>query len=302
MAETFEVADEHFRNLILPVAGLEKLHTGGMWVEGPAYFPLGNYVVWSDIPNNRMLQYLDGVGVRLFRHPSNNSNGNTRDREGRLLTCEHDARRVTRTEHDGRITVLADSHKGKKLNSPNDVVVKSDGSIWFTDPPYGIIADYEGHKAEMEQAGCFVYRLDPQSGALEVVVDDMHRPNGLAFSPDESKLYVSDTIWAHDRTKPRHIKVYDVVDGKRAKNGREFVAMTEGCADGIRCDADGNLWSSAADGVHCYTPAGQLLGKIKVPEIVSNLCFGGPKRNRLFITGTTSLYAVYVAATGAGVA
>ena len=302
MAETFEVADERFRNLILPVAGLEKLYTGCLWTEGPAYFPLGNYVVWSDIPNNRMLQYMDGVGVRLFRHPSNNSNGNTRDREGRLLTCEHDARRVTRTDHNGRITVLADSHKGKKLNSPNDVVVKSDGTVWFTDPPYGIIADYEGHKAEMEQAGCFVYRLDPQTGALEVVIDDMHRPNGLAFSPDESKLYVSDTIWAHDRTKPRHIKVYDVADGKRAKNGREFVAMTEGCADGIRCDSDGNLWSSAAAGVHCYTPAGQLLGKIKVPEIVSNLCFGGPKRNRLFITGTTSLYAVYVAATGSGVA
>jgi gluconolactonase len=302
MAETFEIVDEHFRNLVLPVAGLEKLHTGGLWVEGPAYFPLGNYVVWSDIPNNRMFQYVDGVGVRVFRHPSNNSNGNTRDREGRLLTCEHDARRVTRTEHDGRITVLADSHKGRKLNSPNDVVVKSDGSIWFTDPPYGILAAYEGHKAEMEQAGCYVYRLDPQSGALDVVIDDMHRPNGLAFSPDETKLYVSDTIWAHDRTKPRHIKVYDVVDGKRARNGREFVAMIDGCADGIRCDSDGYLWSSAADGVHCYAPSGKLMGKIKTPEIVSNLCFGGPKRNRLFITGTTSLYAVYVAQTGAGVA
>jgi len=294
-----EVADERFRALTLPVAPVRRVFEGTLWAEGPVYFPLTDTVIWSDIPNDRMMQYVEGIGARVFRHPANNSNGNTRDREGRLVTCEHLTRRVTRTEHDGSITVLADRQAGKRLNSPNDVVVKSDGSIWFTDPPYGILADYEGARSAMEQAGCFVYRLDPRSGALEVVIDDMHRPNGLAFAPDESKLYVSDTIWAHERDKPRHIKVYDVADGRRCRNGREFVAMTAGVADGLRLDVDGNVWTSAGDGVHCYDAGGTLLGKIRLPEPVANLTFGGPRRNRLFICATTSLYAVHVAQNGA---
>lgn len=293
---SFEIIDEKFRDMALPVAWLEKLAGGMLWAEGPCYFPLSDTVVWSDIPNNRMMQHVPGVGTRVFRHPSNNSNGNTRDREGRLITCEHDARRVTRTEHDGRITVLADSFQGKKLNSPNDVVVKSDGSIWFSDPPYGILHDYEGHRAKMEQAGCFVYRLDP-SGRLDKVIDDMHRPNGLAFSPDEKLLYVSDTAWAHDRSTPRHIRVYPVL-GKKLGKGRVFVEMTEGVSDGFRLDTEGYVWTSAGDGVHCYSRKGKLMGKIKVPEVVSNLTFGGPKRNRIYITATTSLYAIYVAQTG----
>jgi len=296
---TIEVADKRFLDMTLPVAPIQRVFQGSLWAEGPVYFPLTDTVVWSDIPNDRMLQYVEGAGARVFRHPSNNSNGNTRDREGRLVTCEHLTRRVTRTEHDGSITVLADRHDGKRLNSPNDVVVKSDGSIWFTDPPYGILHDYEGLRAAMEQKGCFVYRLDPASGALEVVIDDMHRPNGLAFSPDESKLYVSDTMWAHDRDKPRHIRVHDVVDGRRVHNPRVFVAMTVGVSDGFRLDTDGNVWTSAGDGVHCYDPAGALLGKIRLPEPVANLTFGGRRRNRLFIAATSSLYAVHVAQTGA---
>ena len=299
MSDAIEVVQPRFRDMTLPVAPLEKLFTGSLWAEGPVYFPLADTVVWSDIPNDRMLQHVEGLGARVFRHPSNNSNGNTRDREGRLITCEHLTRRVTRTEHDGSITVLADRHEGGRLNSPNDVVVKSDGSIWFTDPPYGILCDYEGGRAAMEQKGCFVYRLDPHTGALAVVIDDMHRPNGLAFSPDESKLYVSDTMWAHERDKPRHIKVHDVEGGVRCRNGREFVAMTEGVSDGFRFDTDGNLWTSAGDGVHCYDPGGALVGKIRIPEPVANLTFGGRKRNRLYIAATSSLYAVYVAQTGA---
>jgi len=295
----FEIAHPRFRDLILPVAWLETLHTGMLWAEGPCYFPLGDFVVWSDIPNDRMLRYVPGLGATVFRQPSHNSNGNTRDHEGRLVTCEHGARRVTRTEHDGRITVIADRHEGRRLNSPNDVVVAADGAVWFSDPPYGIISDYEGHRGALEQRGCFVYRVDPATGAIAVAIDDMHRPNGLAFSPDGRRLYVSDTAWGHDPALPRHIRVYDVVDGTRVENGRVFVEMTEGCADGFRLDTDGNVWTSAGDGVHCYDPEGRLLGKIRVPEIVSNLCFGGPKRNRLYITATTSLYAVYVAQTGA---
>jgi gluconolactonase len=299
MSTGFDIVDERFRDIVLPVAAIEKLWRDGLWTEGPCYFPLSDSLVWSDIPNNRMMQYVPGVGARVFRHPSNFSNGNTRDREGRLITCEHLARRVTRTEHDGSITVLADRHQGGRLNSPNDVVVKSDGTIWFTDPPYGLLYDYEGAEAPMEQKGCYVYRLDPATGALDVVIDDMFRPNGLAFSTDEKRLYVSDTIWAHDRTKPRHIKVYDVVDGRRTAQGRSFVMMTEGVSDGFRFDDRGRLWTSAADGVHCYAEDGKLLGKILLPEVVSNLTFGGPKRNRLYITATRSLYAVYVGARGA---
>ncbi len=298
MSSPFEIHDPAFRDLALPVAALDRLWEGGRWCEGPVYFPLGDYLLWSDIPNDRMLQWTEGAGARVFRAPSQFANGNTRDREGRLVTCEHGARRVTRTEVDGTLTVLADRHRGKRLNSPNDVVVRSDGTIWFTDPPYGILSDYEGHKAEPEYGGCHVFRFDPARDTLEVAADDMQRPNGLAFSPDEKTLYVSDTAWAHDPLAPRHIRAYRVDARGRLAKPRTFVTIDAGVADGFRVDIDGNVWTSAGDGVHCYAPDGRLLGKIPIPETVSNLTFGGPRRNRLYITATTSLYAVYVATNG----
>ncbi|MBL8837862.1 MAG: SMP-30/gluconolactonase/LRE family protein [Alphaproteobacteria bacterium] len=299
MTSPFEIVDPRFRMLVLPNAWVERLYNGCLWAEGPVWSAQGEFLVWSDIPNDRMLQWIEGLGVRVFRHPANNSNGNTRDREGRMVTCEHGARRVTRTEHDGSITVLADRYKGKRLNSPNDVVVKSDGSIWFTDPPYGIMCDYEGHKADSEIGANHVYRLDPRSGELAIVADDFDKPNGIAFSPDESLLYVSDTGLSHDPEGPRHIRRFKVGAKGRLTGGDVFAKISPGVADGFRLDVDGNVWTSAGDGVHCYAPDGTLLGRIKVPEVVSNVCFGGAKRNRLFITGTTSLYAVYLATNGA---
>jgi gluconolactonase len=300
MAGEFEIHDERFRHCILGNAWVEKLHGGMRWAEGPVYFGDGDYVVWSDIPHDRMLRWVEGAGVTVFRHPSNHSNGNTRDRQGRLVTCEHGTRRVTRTEVDGSITVLADAFRGKRLNSPNDVVVKSDDSVWFTDPPYGILSDYEGHRSESECGGCHVFRLDPRTGHLEAVIDDFDKPNGIAFSPDESKLYVVDTGGTHRKNGHRHIRVFDV-DGARVANGRVFAEVAPGFPDGLRVDTDGNVWTSAGDGVHCYAADGGLLGKIRIPEVVSNLVFGGPKRNRLFVTATTSLYSVYVANNGAQV-
>jgi gluconolactonase len=298
MAGEFEIWDERFRFCIVGNAWVEKLHGGMRWTEGPVYFGDGEYLLWSDIPNNRIMRWVEGGGVTVFRHPSNNSNGNTRDRQGRLVTCEHGARRVTRTEVDGKVTVLADQFNGKRLNSPNDVVVRSDDTVWFTDPPYGILSDYEGNRGEPEYGGCFVFRLDPKSERLDAVAEDFDKPNGLAFSPDESKLYVVDTGGSHKKNGNHHIRVFDVVRGSRLANGRVLVEVRPGLADGLRIDTDGNIWTSAGDGVHCYSPQGELLGKIKIPEVVSNLTFGGPKRNRLFITGTTSLYSVYVAKNG----
>jgi gluconolactonase len=296
---TFEVIDPRFRMMTLGNAWVEKLAGGCLWAEGPVWFAEGEYLLWSDIPNNRMLQWAEGMGMRTYRHPANNSNGNTRDREGRLVSCEHGARRVTRTEHDGTIAVLAERYQGKRLNSPNDVVVKSDGSVWFTDPPYGIMSDYEGHKAASELGKCYVFRIDPHSGELAVVADDFDKPNGLAFSPDESLLYIADTGGSHTPNGPRHIRRFSVGTGGKLAGGEVFATCTAGLFDGFRLDTDGNLWSSAGDGVHCFAPDGAMLGKIKVPEVVANVCFGGAKRNRLFICGTTSLYAVYVAQTGA---
>lgn len=296
----FEIRDKRFGAYVLGNVRLEKLHSGMRWTEGPVWFADGDFLLWSDIPNNRIWRWIEGVGAHVWRSPSNHSNGNTRDREGRLVTCEHGARRVTRTEADGRITVLADRFAGKRLNSPNDVVVKSDGSVWFTDPPYGILSDYEGHKAESELGRCRVYRIDPVTGEVGIAVDDMSRPNGIAFDPQERKLYVADTDFADRPDGPPFIRVYDVAaDGRSVGNGRLFVKPEPGCADGFRFDTDGNLWTSAGDGVHCYAPDGTLLGKILVPEVVSNLAFGGPNRNRLYITGTTSLYAIFVGANGA---
>jgi gluconolactonase len=241
---------------------------------------------------------VENSGVSVFRAPSNYSNGNTRDREGRLVTCEHGMRRVTRTEPDGTITVLADRYKGKRLNSPNDVVVKSDGTVWFTDPPYGIRTDYEGHKAESELDACYVFRFDPRSGGLEAAADDFERPNGIAFSPDESRLYISDTSHSEDPNGPPHIRVFDVADGRRLTKGNRFADMKQGASDGFRLDTEGNLWTSAGTGVNCYSPRGELVLRIAVPERVSNVCFGGPKRNRLFMTGHTSLYSIYVGNNG----
>ena len=280
-------------------AAVERLATGFRWCEGPVWFGDGRYLLWSDIPNNRIMRWDEETGaVSVFRKPSNYANGNTRDRQGRLVTCEHDARRVTRTEYDGTISVVLDRFEGKPLNSPNDVVVKSDDSVWFTDPPFGILSNYEGHVARVELP-TNVYRVDA-GGQASVVVDDIPRPNGLAFSPDESRLYV-----VVSGATPRQIRAYDVVDrGTRVTNGRVFIDCGTGIPDGFRVDVDGNLWcgwggGEGQDGVAVFDPDGKLIGRVLLPERAANLCFGGVKRNRLFIAGSQSLYALYVNAQGA---
>jgi gluconolactonase len=297
-----EAIDKRFKARV-GNAAIERIATGFRWAEGPVYFRDGGYLIWSDIPNNRMMRWLEDDGhVSVFRSPSNYSNGNTRDRQGRLITCEHDSRRVTRTEHDGTITVLMDSFQGKKLNAPNDAVVASDDAIWFTDPGYGIDGYYEGHRdtAELPRN---VYRLDPKTGNATVVAGDFARPNGLAFSPDEKRLYIVDTGLTHGG--PSHIRVFDV-NGDKLANGKVFAEnFAPGFSDGVRTDVDGNLWCSMGwadpkeDGVRCYAPNGDLIGKIHLPETCSNLAFGGKRRNRLFVTGSTSVYAVYVETQGA---
>jgi gluconolactonase len=289
--------DPRFKALVIGHAKLEHLWTGGRWAEGPAYFPAGRYLVWSDIPNDRMMRFDEtDNSVSVFRQPSQNSNGNTVDRQGRLVTCEHLTRRVTRTEHDGTITVLADRFEGKRLNSPNDLVVKSDGSIWFTDPSYGIDSDYEGVRATPELAACYLFRLDPETGALTKMLDDRDRPNGLAFSPDESTLYVADT----GSTVPPTIHAYPVLDGGRRLGAPKlFATCPEGKFDGFRVDVDGNIWTSGGKSVLCYAPDGTHIGTIPVGEIVANVCFGGLRRNRLYICGQTSLYSIFVKTSGA---
>jgi len=295
----YEVHDPRFRLLLQPNASMDKLTGECLWAEGPVYFPATDLLIWSDIPNNRMLRWAPGMGVGVYRAPSNYSNGNTRDREGRLVSCEHGERRVTRTEHDGSITVIASHFEGKRLNSPNDVIVDSEGAIWFTDPDYGIISDYEGYRSDSEIGRCNVYRVSPGDTQVRLVSDDFVKPNGLAFSLDESKLYIADSAASHDDNAPRHIRVFDVASNGALRNGRVFVEMQSGVPDGMRVDEHGNVWTSAEDGVHCYAPDGALLGKILIPEVVANLTFGGPRRNRLFITATSSVYALHVGVRGA---
>lgn len=286
-------------------AAIERLYPGARWAEGPVWFGDGRYLLFSDIPNNRMLRWVEETGeVGVFRSPSNYSNGNTRDKQGRLITCEHDSRRVTRTELDGTVTVLMDHYQGKLLNAPNDVVVHSNGSIWFSDPGYGILSNYEGHKAPLDLP-CNVYRIDAKTREVTVVEGSLRRPNGLCFSPDEKLLYLCDTSGTENPDYSHDIRVYDVVDGAHLANGRVFVNMGAGVADGIRCDVDGNIWAGAGwggedyNGVHIINPAGEVIGKIHLPEICANICFGGAKRDRLFMAASTSLYSLYVGTTGA---
>ena len=285
----FEAHDPIFESYVLGNAPVKQLATGFDWVEGPVWFGDANYLLFSDIPNNRIVRWTPGDGISTYRNPSNYTNGHTRDLQGRLVSCEHGTRRVTRTEHDGSITVIADSFDGKRLNSPNDVVVKSDGSIWFTDPHYGIMTDYEGFRSEQELP-CNLYRVSPE-GEISAVVTDMDCPNGLAFSADESVLYVADTGKMFDANADQRIRRYDVT-GDTTANGTDFHKINNGIADGFRLDTDGNIWSSAGDGVHCIAPDGRLLGKILIPEVVSNVCFGGRAKHQLYITASTSLYAI----------
>ena len=299
-----EVLDKRFKYKV-GNAAIERIATGFRWAEGPVYIRDYGRLIWSDIPNNRLMSWNEQDGhVSVFRHPSNYTNGNTRDRQGRLLSCEHDARRVTRTEHDGTITTIIDSFEGKKLNAPNDVVVAVDDSIWFTDPGYGIFGHYEGHLAQSEQPPR-VYRVDGKTGQATTVTDTFDKPNGLAFSPDEKKLYIVDTGATHGGRS--NIRVFDVdVAAGKVSNDKVFAEnFAPGFSDGVRTDIDGNVWCSMGwadpkeDGVRCYAPSGDLIGKIHIPETCANLCFGGPKRNRLFICGSTSVYATYVETQGA---
>ena len=289
------VLDPSFNQYRLVLASVERLYTGCRWSEGPVWFGDGRYLLWSDIPNNRVLRWDEETGnVSIFRKPSNNANGHTRDRRGRLIACEHDARRVVRFEYDGAITVLADSYDGKPLNSPNDVVVKSDGTLTFTDPDYGLKNNPTTKQKEgREQAGNFVYHHNPQSGKTTALVRDFVQPNGLAFSPDEKILYIADS------GAPRHIRRFDVAADGSLSGGQVFCKIDVGGPDGIRVDQAGRVWSSAGDGVQIFSPAGKLIGKILVPESPANLCFGGDDGKTLFITARKTLYAIKVAVSGA---
>jgi len=290
----FDIRDERFRQCIRTSANIERLYTGCRWTEGPAYFPALRSLLFSDIPNDRMLRFDEqSEAVSTFRQPADYTNGNTVDRQGRLVSCQQGPRRVVRTEHDGSITVLADRFEGKRFNSPNDVVVKSDDSIWFTDPSYGIDSDYEGFQAPSELGERRVYRIDPRSGAVRVVADGFAQPNGLAFSVDEKRLYIVDS------GKGRGImRVFDV-QGAELQGGDVFIECADGIYDGLRIDANDRIWTSAGEAVHCHERDGTLLGRMVLAERVANLCFGGPKRNRLYITATSSLYSVLLAVSGA---
>ncbi|AQQ07875.1 gluconolactonase (plasmid) [Roseibium algicola] len=295
----YQIDDPRFRNLIQKNARLRQLATGFEWTEGPVWFADHQHLFFSDIPANRMMRLtLDGQ-VSTYRQPSDYSNGNTRDRQGRLVSCQHGTRSVTRTELDGTRTVIADSYQGKRLNSPNDVIVQSTGAIWFSDPTYGILSDYEGYTAEPEQAARNVFRVDPATGEVEAMITDFTQPNGLAFSADESVLYVAESGSSHDAGVPSVIRSFKLDDTGRILSDDVFATVDRGLPDGMRVDIAGNLWSSASDGIHCFHPDGTRLGKILVPEVVSNLCFGGVRGNRLLITATTSVYEIAVNARSA---
>ena len=293
--------DPRFRRYMVGSTPIKRLYTGTLWAEGPAWNGVGRYLVWSDAPNNAQMRWIEDDGrVTVFRSPSGNSNGNTFDYEGRQLSCEHGGRRVVRYEPNGTLTVIAEKFQGKRLNSPNDIVVHPDGGIWFTDPIYGIRGNYEGFKNESETKEA-VYRVDGKTGQMEKVTDQPGQPNGLCFSPDYKKLYIADT------GAPRDITIWDV-DGRTIRNGKRFVVLdipgngAPSAADGIRCDVDGNIWAGARPGVQVIAPSGERIGMIRMPETCANICFGGAKRNRLFMAGSQSLYAVYVETTGAHIA
>lgn len=292
--EGFDIRHQRFANYVLPNAPLEKLAEWFRWIEGPVWMGDANCLLFQDIPNNRTMRWSEVDGISVYRYPSNYANGQTRDRQGRLISCSHHGRCLYRTEWDGSVTMLVDRHDGKRLNAPNDVVVKSDGTIWFSDPYYGIMSDYEGGRQKPEQPPA-LYRFDPESSDIQVMAGDFEGPNGLAFSPDESLLYVAET---GDQSKPdpkQYIRVFKVLDGgRRLSGGEAFHKVEPGYADGFRVDEHGNLWSSAGDGVHCISPDGELLGKILVPHKVSNLTFGELHKNRLFIGGSHTLYAIFV--------
>jgi gluconolactonase len=288
--------DQRFNKLIFPHTRLEKLWSGARWAEGPAYFPAARHLIFSDIPNDRLLRFNECDNtVSVFLTHGGHQNGHTVDQQGRLIACEHSGRAVSRIEHDGSRKVLASQYEGKRLNSPNDVIVKSDGSIWFSDPTYGIDSEYEGYVTDSEIGASYVYRIDPADGSTTAVVTDMFKPNGLAFSPDESLLYIADSGTTHDPSFKSVIRAFSVrPDGKSVSEGRVFATCDAGVFDGFRVDVAGHIWTSTGVGVRCYHPDGSLLGHIPLPEIVGNLTFGGPKRNRLYIMGQTSLYSLFV--------
>ena len=296
----YESYHSSFDALIHPEASLRRLASGMVWTEGPVWLPEASALLWSDIPNNRMWRWHAREGVSVFREPSNFTNGHTLDNEGRLVSCEHGTRRVTRTEKNGDITVLVDNYQGKRLNSPNDVVVKSDGSIWFTDPPYGILSNREGYKADSELDNhCYVFRYDPLQDDLQIVARDRNKPNGLAFNLDESILYVSDTDERYELEGAYHIFAYDVLEGRRLSEGRAFAKLNPGMSDGFRLDMHGNIFTSSNDSIQVINPRGELIGKIHLPERSSNCVFGGNNKNQLFITATSSVYALELATQGA---
>ncbi|MGU3540989.1 SMP-30/gluconolactonase/LRE family protein [Methylobacterium sp. A54F] len=294
----FEICDPRFRHLVLPNAPLERLAEGFRWCEGPVWFGDRDELLFSDLPNNRVMRWSEHGGLTVFREGGAFENGHARDRQGRLLSCAHRGRHIARTELDGTVTVLADRYEGRRLNSPNDIVCKSDGTIWFTDPPYGIQTDYEGGKQESELPAR-VYRFDPRDGSLRIVADDFAGPNGLAFSPDERRLYIAESGLQFAQAPVQHIRAFAVAEDGRLSGGAVFHTVEPGFADGFRVDEDGRVWSSAGDGVHCIDPGGGLIGKIRVPATVSNLAFGGRHLSRLFLCASHTLYAIYVNVRGA---